>query len=765
MLFPTGFTVIVSWLSPLFGTSLRIALSEIFVLLGDPFVYSTLLILWIVVGFLGGLILQKRIGSILVTVSVYTSQFLILALAGFNIYKIASNMGFVDLLSSPSDLLNIIPPMPAGSNISALLSAPIIGDLAGILTDIQLSSINPSTLITTILTSVLINAAKNLIIITMASFLGCEVGKFLYNSFRPQITHLRSILPKLSFFSTDSLKNSRRILYTFGITLLLFGSLLTTSIIYVSGFGSSYYAEYLFTPIHPNGDVYVRTAILDNQHILKNVDFTGEEFQNCISAILMTHGSSTSSINPDITLLLGSLPSWIPRDVISQNLEAYFSSTDTLFIALYDDLDLSTADSRAAQVANLFSSRTDISLSPLASFQQLIGESYESIIIYSSMTPFSSAGESIIGLLPADERNGLCDWISTVWDGGILSPGRLRNSAESTLIVLGYGESSSIRNLLGGGLGLVTDFLPTTDMPFAYLTLSSYFPKIYHSSPIVDHQLDITELIGLNDPIIFSPQSNISAIINVVPEGNTSLIQIITTASEEFADQISESLTDMFGLTSSVQIDTVSLGSMIDLNDIAVDFTFRFPLKLKIEKSITMDEIDRYQQVTVTIKIINNDVDPAENIRLDDSASLTYYPNAKVISGSLTQNWEYIPRATASGPSILEHIYVISLDKEGIYTLKAASISYTYKNAKFYDSSNSITVKVRPPSLFQVFIEGIPQAWRSLSCMIELIPIFKGNGSLILTTVVFISVAVLLLMETNNRDKLRSFLFKKIKGN
>jgi hypothetical protein len=103
MLFPTGFNVIVSWLSPLFGTSLRIALSQIFVLLGDPFVYSTLLILWITVGFLGGLILRKRIGSILITVSVYVSQFLILALAGFNLYKIASNLGFTDLLSSPSN--------------------------------------------------------------------------------------------------------------------------------------------------------------------------------------------------------------------------------------------------------------------------------------------------------------------------------------------------------------------------------------------------------------------------------------------------------------------------------------------------------------------------------------------------------------------------------------------------------------------------------------------------------------------------------------
>ncbi len=53
MVFPTGFNVIVSWLSPLFGTSLRIALSQIFVLLGDPFVYSTLFILWIARGLFG----------------------------------------------------------------------------------------------------------------------------------------------------------------------------------------------------------------------------------------------------------------------------------------------------------------------------------------------------------------------------------------------------------------------------------------------------------------------------------------------------------------------------------------------------------------------------------------------------------------------------------------------------------------------------------------------------------------------------------------
>ena len=236
-------------------------------------------------------------------------------------------------------------------------------------------------------------------------------------------------------------------------------------------------------------------------------------------------------------------------------------------------------------------------------------------------------------------------------------------------------------------------------------------------------------------------------------------------SDDEFADQISESLTAMFGFTSSIQIDTVSLGTTIDLDDITVDFIFRFPLKLKIEKSITLDEVNRYQQITVTIKIINDDVDLAENLHLDDSASLHYYPNAKVVSGSLTQDWEYIPNATASGPSVLEHTYVISLDKEGIYTLNAASIKYTYKTAEFTDSSNSLNVKVRPPNLFQVYIEGIPQVWNSLSGMIELIPIFKGNGPIILTTIVLISVAVLLLIETNNRDKLRSLLFKKIKEN
>lgn len=105
------------------------------------------------------------------------------------------------------------------------------------------------------------------------------------------------------------------------------------------------------------------------------------------------------------------------------------------------------------------------------------------------------------------------------------------------------------------------------------------------------------------------------------------------------------------------------------------------------------------------------------------------------------------------------------LDKEGIYTLNAASITYTYKTAEFTDSSNSINVKVRPPSLFQVYLEGIPQVWNSLSTMIELIPTFKGNGSIILATIVFISVAILLLMETNNRVKLRSLFFKKIKEN
>ncbi|RJS78740.1 hypothetical protein CW711_04595 [Candidatus Bathyarchaeota archaeon] len=45
---PVEFKYIIDWLAPLFGESLRVLLSMIFILFGDPFKFTTLIILWTV---------------------------------------------------------------------------------------------------------------------------------------------------------------------------------------------------------------------------------------------------------------------------------------------------------------------------------------------------------------------------------------------------------------------------------------------------------------------------------------------------------------------------------------------------------------------------------------------------------------------------------------------------------------------------------------------------------------------------------------------
>jgi hypothetical protein len=104
MILPSSATGLINWLSPVFGTSLHVTLSTLFLLFGDPLVYTSLALAWGIVGFVGGFIIRKRLGSVLTMPTIYGGQSLVFSLAGFRLFQVVSAMEL------PSDDLP-----PAGS--------------------------------------------------------------------------------------------------------------------------------------------------------------------------------------------------------------------------------------------------------------------------------------------------------------------------------------------------------------------------------------------------------------------------------------------------------------------------------------------------------------------------------------------------------------------------------------------------------------------------------------------------------------------------
>jgi hypothetical protein len=63
MILPSSATGLINWLSPVFGTSLHVTLSTLFLLFGDPLVYTSLALAWGIVGFVGGFIIPRSTGG------------------------------------------------------------------------------------------------------------------------------------------------------------------------------------------------------------------------------------------------------------------------------------------------------------------------------------------------------------------------------------------------------------------------------------------------------------------------------------------------------------------------------------------------------------------------------------------------------------------------------------------------------------------------------------------------------------------------------
>ncbi|MCK4953411.1 hypothetical protein KAS14_06475, partial [Candidatus Bathyarchaeota archaeon] len=126
-LLPDSYNLIAGWLGPVFGTPLRILLSTVYLLFVDPIAYTTLIFIWAVVGFIGGLIIRKRIGSVLSMLPVYAGQFLIVSLSGFRIFEIIQEW---EVFQQPSieNIMGFLPPIPPRVSLDSILSAPIIND-------------------------------------------------------------------------------------------------------------------------------------------------------------------------------------------------------------------------------------------------------------------------------------------------------------------------------------------------------------------------------------------------------------------------------------------------------------------------------------------------------------------------------------------------------------------------------------------------------------------------------------------------------------
>ncbi len=177
MFLPEGYAMLITWFNPVFGVNLTIILTEFYALLGP---YDDLIHISILVGaaLVGGLIAGSGKGGVAVAISTLFFGFLLMA--GFGV------LSAFTVMSNPTvqaQLMSLITSPPAGVDIIAILSAPVIGGLVDSLITFILSGFGGgfdiSTLIASILQPIILALIINVIIALITGAVGGKIGGYI----------------------------------------------------------------------------------------------------------------------------------------------------------------------------------------------------------------------------------------------------------------------------------------------------------------------------------------------------------------------------------------------------------------------------------------------------------------------------------------------------------------------------------------------------------------------------------------------------------
>ena len=762
---PSSFNLLVGWLGPVFGTSIHVLLSMIFILFGDPVFYPTLIAMWVGTGLLCGLIVRRRLGTASSAVLIFSAMFFVMAVAALRVIEIATEIGF-------SELFSVLPPLPPGATLGTILSAPIVGEIYGFLQGSQAPLTGDFAPLMWIVAS---NSVKNLALVVLSCLAGCELGKRVEPLLSQKISKRRRLrdeveggggrvgAPKLS---GGSLKSSR-------VALLLLLSILVGSMIFSpSGtLDEPYYAEGILGFVDTDGTAYLISAFLDSDMFSNHIDLSASQFENAVLSILVSHEARAATLSGVLPSLQGGMPMSDSQPFLGDMGRFYEALPETIFLIVYIEEDADLARSKADMAASSFSEIFDAPLSYLASIPQEIeigGSMYNAVfLIYYSDAPLIEVGHHIMDLLPT-HRDGLVDLMDSSYGKGVFNPHETGISADGTVMTVGFFSPGVILNLLGATDSELPEFfkmlLPSSTAPVPMLGLFSYWANRYHSSSF-DHTFSIAELLDHTDPIRFSPEATVSVLLTVAPNAKIedgavttqpNVAKVVT--SVDLASPESKPVLDVIqNMEESVTLSLISVesGSPISPEDLTVNFVEVLPLNLRVEKIIEVDEFDIDRRLEVTVKVINDDdADAAENVTLDDSVMLQYYGSSvEVVEGAIARSWSRI----AAGSSET-HTYSITFKREGVYTLPSAAVTYNYMDKTYDAESDYVYVNVRPPPLPSLLISGIPSSWGVLTRTIDRVQGLKGSGSTILAS---ITAAVLGVLSSFEYRNLRRWIVKR----
>ena len=729
-----SFLFIADWLGPTLGSSLLNALTIVFMILGDPLRFTVLLALWGGVAFLGGVLIRRRVGSIVTVLLVLVT---LIAILGINLVDVGFTVSQIFENIQGSNPLDSLPPLPEGLTFAGIYEAPIIGEMAERVLGAMQGGVpgNPMSLVMEIVYSLAVGVLIKIAVMIGAALVGVEVGKLIEPAFMPFSESIRMGVggkPR-GVADVPTLKEALSLLT---ISLILVSTLFANPAV-VGAAGEEFYAETIMGFADLSGRAYVGDLFVSSETSFSGVSGT----DGLLASVIVSH----EGVKEIVAEFMGS----------EESLGSFVNIIpETLMVAVYIDVPPETAGPQSTGIADAFSEAYQLDLTQLMALEApfALGEGPDSPQI--SIVLYQSGAE--IGDLAATyldeflEKGGLVELISEASSNGRIVPQSTPESADGGVLFSGFVN-----------VELLKEFAPEEYLQRA----SEYFPvdgwnKMGFSGSVSfwDHGvesmgegqgLDLINLMGAEDAPSFSDDSEVSLVLLAAPNGtdiggdDVPNLKITTNMPEDDNKLAAlYSLLEMLGL---IDIATPDVNLDESAFEIGVSGVI-LPLNIDVTKRTSPSNPPPNSVVEVTVTVTNQDSAPMREVILDDSETIARYPKSMLVGGSTSGQWSEI------GPGESRSIsYSVEIGDGGVYSLAPAQIEYLHEAEEFTDASQGLETKVTRPSALGLGLGALTSTGEAASKLLD--NVAGGKGSTLGLGAVSVVVLVLAFFEFMNLRK------------
>lgn len=729
------FLFVADWLGPTLGSSLLNVLTIVYIILGDPMKFTVLLALWGGVAFLAGVIIRRRVGSI---VTVLLVLVVLLAMLGINLLDVGFTVSRIFESFEGSNLLDALPPLPEGLTFVDLYEAPIVGDLAEkVLGAMQGGRPeNPMSIVYGIVSSLAVGVFIKIAVMIGGALAGVEVGKLLEPAVMPFSESIRMGLggkPR-GAAPIPTLKEAISLL----TIALILGSALFPNPAIVGAAGEEFYTETILGFADPSGRAYVGDlfassetpfgGISGSEGLLVSVIASHEGVKEIVAEFM---GSDES---------LGSFANVIP---------------ETLMIAVYIDVPPETAGPQSEGIADAFSEAYQVDLTQLMALNVpfSLGEGPDSpqltIVLYQSGAEIGDLASTYLDQFL--DKGGLVELISEASSNGRIVPQTTPDSADGGALFSGFVNVELLKEYVPAEyLQKVSEYFPVDEWEQMVFSGSVSFWDHGVESVGEGQGLDLLDLLGVDDAPSFSDDSEISLVLLAAPNGtdiggdDVPNLKITTNMPED--DNRLAALYRVLEMLGLIDIATPEVSLDHSAFEIEVSGVI-LPLNIEVIKVASPSSPKPNSIVEVTVTVTNHDSAPMRDVTLDDSATIARYPySSRLVGGSTSGQWSEI------GPGESRSIsYSVEIGDGGIYSFTPAQIEYLHEAEEFSDASRGLETRVERPSALGFGMGSLASTGRAASNLLG--EVVGGGGSTLGLGAVSVVVLVFAFLEFMNLRK------------